>query len=139
MTLLLQAESGLSRDDRYRAINSAFNREHSDAHWWIILLLAAIVALPILLLMISRLQRRARGEATSRPWRLMWDLSKRTSLGLWDRIVLIRVARQIGLEHPAALLLSANYYDRITRQWLEAGHKGDASHLQHIRHRLFTN
>jgi hypothetical protein len=138
LTLLLQApvDITLTPEERTRAVLKLF-QDNPGAGGTFLKVMLLFAAVPLALLIIYHLQQRAHGERARRPVRLLWDLSRAASLGWWDRILLIRMARQFHPASPAALLLSANYYDRVTAEWLRASRGEGAARLRRIRRRLF--
>ena len=138
LTVLLQTQMDPDRAERYRRIMEQFTRPKPEAAWEILSTLSMLAAAPLLGLLLLRIQRRMKRGPVHRPARLLWDLAAHVPLAWSDRILLLRAARRAGLAAPAAVLLSANCYDRVVREWLARGHGRSATRLQRIRDRLFA-
>ncbi len=100
-------------------------------------ILLLFAAMPLVLWLVYRLQRRRQDEAVRRPLMLLWELSGKAPLGLRDRLLLLHVARRTAQRDPAAMLFSANVYDRWTDLWTQGRAGRSATRLTTIRERLF--
>jgi hypothetical protein len=133
----LQAADPVSNEQKAAAIRGLFQDNPTAGGTFVkTLLLFAVIPL-LALLIVYHFQQRAQGDRARRPVRLLWDLGRTASLGWWDRLLLIRMTRQVRMAHPAAVLLSANSYDRVTAAWLRAGGGEGRARLQRIRRKLF--
>lgn len=137
MKLLLQTNETLTRDERFRALYDTFSKHDSGAAWSIVLTLLLVAAFLAVLVLAAFWQRRTRNEPTARPLGLLWELAGRAALAWYDRVLLLRLARRLRLEAPAAMLLSTKYFDGAVEQWLTASRGVGAARLARIRERLF--
>jgi hypothetical protein len=132
-------EGLVSREDKFRALHSQFDNPKPYAVYTIIGLLAAVASVPLVLKLAQRILQRMQNEPRNRPRRLLWDLSARVSLGWFDRMVLLRMTRRTRYPHPAAVLLSADLFDRLAKQWVDERGGSGANRLREIRRRLFPD
>lgn len=138
MTLLLQAQGLVSREEKYRALHSQFSSPKPYAIWTILGFVVVLACIPLFLKLLHNTRQRRRTAPRHRPRRLLWKLAAHASLGWWDRLVLLRMTQHGGCRHPAAVLISPSLFDRLAREWTEAGGSG-VGRLPHIRRQLFPD
>jgi hypothetical protein len=134
---LLQAPTGLSPQERSQIVRGLF-QDNPQAGSTFLRLLLLLAAIPVAIWIVVLIQRRLWGEPVPRPTRLFRVLAKRASLRWSDRLLLIRATRRAQFKHPAAILLSANCYDRVVGDYLKATRRRNADRLERIRARLFA-
>ncbi len=79
----------------------------------------AVAALLTLLVVIHRIQeRRSSPRMDNDPQKLFRTVAGRLRLGVIQRDLLRRMARDLELEHPTALVLSPDVFSRCAKHWL---------------------
>ena len=92
--------------------------------------------------MVMQWQARHSGPHRQRPMALYLRLQRKLGLGVWDRFRMWRLARVQKIEHPAALLISRQFFDEMVARHL--GRPSPAKATVHpgfaaIRSRLFPD
>lgn len=99
------------------AVHERFARGGSVQDFLLVLL--AITAGLGLLAFLNRLQRPAESKpAENNPQRLFLDLLLHLQLGVVQRDLMLRMARDLRIEHPATLLMSATLFRQNVNKWL---------------------
>jgi len=137
MTILMQLEGTISREEKYRALHTFFGTPKPYVLLTIFAVLFAVLSIPLILKFAVYLRNRLRHEPQYRPIRLLWDIGNSAKLDRLDRLVLLHLTHQAGIKHPASVLLSINLFDNAVKK--ATGHSTPKSkRLIRIRQRLFA-
>jgi hypothetical protein len=143
MNLQILAQESYSRVEYLRSLHNRFSESEPDVGWKIVALVVIFLAAVFCFAMLNRLQKRQVDPNVEKPGRLFRRAMKHLKLRRRDRWRLWRVAGALRLEHPAALLLSPNYYDGAIRDYCAGssllGNRHAARRaLTELRQRIFT-
>lgn len=130
--LLLQ--SGQTIDPR-KAIFDQFNKQPGDPATWsgVILVIAAILILLLVLHFILYYERRTdETQSTRDPLKLFKEVLCELELSTAERDLLKRLARDLELASPTALLLSPTGFSNHVQKWLSMS-KTKAKHEQQFQ------
>ena len=136
LPVLLQTDPNELVDRRFSVLFNLFS-ENPAAKQTFFHTLLIFAAIPVVLWIVYKAQQRLQGGPASHPARLLWELAGTAALGWSDRLLLMRLAQHTRLENPAAILLSANCFDRVVADWLRTGRGVRAARLKRIRKRLY--
>lgn len=103
-------------------------REHFQQGGSVTTIVFAVIAVLLVIVALYQIfKRRQQTVSRSRvddPQRLFKDMLHILELPLQERKLLIRVARDLHLEHPSVLLLSGVLFERYFEQWRSEGRRG---------------
>ncbi len=135
--ILSQVNTDSSTDNPIEMIYKGLFSDNPAAKQTFLRTLMLFAAIPLVLWLVYRVQQRWNSSPSSHPARLLWELGSAASLGITDRWLLMRIARQEKQENPAALLLSANTFDRVVGGWLRKRGNAKSARLKRLRQHLF--
>ncbi|MCG3138779.1 MAG: hypothetical protein HJJLKODD_02648 [Phycisphaerae bacterium] len=118
MPLLLQISS---RNDLFRALRDAFNKDPSDRSTWIGLILVIggfLILLLILHFILYYEARRDQPRYDRNQQHSFRELLGALPLNIAQRDLLQRLVRDLRLVYPLHLLLSPQMYEGFVQQWL---------------------
>ena len=118
--------------DRIHGIRDRFSAGGSTEGFIVVLL--SMAALFVLLYVLSRTLRRWRFRQTDNPRKLFHEVIRNLPLTIPQRELLRRMARDLGLDHPAVMLLSPQIFRTHANQWMAASRNANAA----TRDRLLT-
>jgi hypothetical protein len=125
------------RDVRFRAMQTQFKQPNPGVYVSILVALAAVGAIFLLVKLLARWQDKQSEARRSQPWSLFNRLQSQLGLPLLDRLYLWRLARAIRLDHPAAMLISPQYFDVAVERFLKGRSVSKHARYTAIRERLF--
>jgi hypothetical protein len=99
------------------AVHERFARGGSVSHFLIVLglLLAGMIAL----IAVNRWQKSREDEvAEDSPKKLYRDLLRELGVGVVRRDIMLRMARELRVDHPATLLMGPRVFRNHARKWL---------------------
>lgn len=139
----LLAQESFSRVEYLRSLQNRFSQSEPDLGWKILSLIAALVAVLGLVALLNRIQSKKDSASVEKPQRLFFKAMKNLQLTWRDRWRLWSVAVTLHLEHPAALLISPNYYDAAVQDYrrksaLFGNRPSTQRRLHELRRRLFS-
>lgn len=108
----------LMQSNPWQAVHEEFQEGGTigELFWPVVVLAVALAGL----VLFQRLQQRFSGKkVVQNPRRLFRVVTSRLRLGVLQRDLLYRIARELKLEHPAILFLSPAMFAEYTREWLE--------------------
>jgi hypothetical protein len=125
-----------SLGERMQAIRGHFAR---GGRWSeLIAVLLALAGCVLLLALVYRVHHAARRREPNHPSRLFRSLSRGLGLSARQRRILRRMAADLGLEHPAVMLLSPQLFREHSAAWARARRGVPAGDLADISAKLFT-
>jgi hypothetical protein len=102
-------------------VQQRFVHNDSETGHQILLFALMVVCIIALMWMIARIQQARSRPARAQPMNLYLRLQRRLHLPLWTRFRLWRLARQLNIEHPAALLISEQLFDEAVERYRISG------------------
>jgi hypothetical protein len=104
------------RPESFEGIRDHFNTPVAPMTW--VLLIGGFVVLGVILVLIHRRQQSGQGSGRPRSQRRLFkELLRSLPLTFRQRELLRRVARDLKLSMPAAILLSPAHLDTAVRRW----------------------
>ena len=108
----------LMQTNSWQAVHEEFQR--GGAFWEVFWVLFAITAGLAALVLYQRIQQnRSSGHVSDHPGKLFRVVITRLRLGVLQRDLLRRMARELQLVHPTVLLLSPEIFHEQAQQWLD--------------------
>jgi hypothetical protein len=102
--------------EQLKAIHQQFSE--GDSGLSLLLLVAGIVALVLALHYGSLLWQRHRRRGVYHPGRLFAEVLAQLRLGVSQRDLLRRMARELELKHPVMLVLSPHLFQQHANRWM---------------------
>ncbi|MBP7933751.1 MAG: hypothetical protein KA354_03800 [Phycisphaerae bacterium] len=110
----------LNKKEAFQQFSRQF--QETDPQVWVktVTVLALLAVAVILVHILMRLQRRRNSEQRkSRPMTLFLGSLVRMKIPVWDIVQLWRLARELRITHPVALLISAAMFDDAVSRYCQ--------------------
>ena len=144
MTFLMQANR-LNQTEIINALQREFTDKEYSSFWWEGLagLMLILAVLGLTLQIISMVKRRRQEQPiVNNEGKLFKELMAGLRIAAIDQHVLKRLAKELQLPHPAAVLMSPQLFDEAVSRWPDVRGRElterKRTQLQNVRTRLFT-
>jgi len=110
----------LTPAERLEAISKGFSPDAASTGKTLLGLALLLLGIAGVFLLALALHRRISRQRLPhrRPYRLLWDLTGHLGLPLRHRLLLLLIARKVGLHNPTVMVLSPALFELYTAEWL---------------------